>query len=247
MSKLALKIAALLLVVLTSSAQTDTLFVYGPGGPLSAMQECAKTFTAQTGIPIHVSGGPEAKWIDQARQNGDLIYGGSEYMLTEFAGKNPGMIDPASRVELFKRRAAILVRPGNPKRILGLQDLVKPGIKLLDVNGAGQMGLWEDIAGRDDMIAGIQKNISASFPNTAMGIEAWNKDTSYDAWITYASWHENLKSLTDIIELPAVTRLFRGTPIAATTKSRHARQAEQFMEFLRGPVGHKIFRKWGWE
>ncbi|QTE36347.1 substrate-binding domain-containing protein [Mucilaginibacter gossypii] len=231
-----------------SFAQTkDTVYVYGPGGPLSAMQDCAKAFTAKTGIPVKVTGGPESKWISQAQANADVIYGGAEYMLTQFMQTHPGVIDVSTRVELFKRRAAILVRPGNPKQITSLKDLAKTGVKVLDVNGAGQLGLWEDIAGTENLIGGIQKNIGGSFANTALGIDAWKKDQSYDAWITYASWHENLKDVTQLVELPLSSRLYRGTPIALTSNTKHAAQAKQFIQFLQSADGHMIFKKWGWE
>lgn len=231
-----------------SFAQTkDTVYVYGPGGPFSAMQDCAKAFTAKTGIPVKVTGGPENKWLPQAQTNADVIYGGAEYMLTQFVQNHPGMIDAATRVELYKRRAAILVRPGNPKHIMGLQDLAKPGIKILDVNGAGQFGLLEDIAGKENLIGAIQQNIGGSFANTALGIDAWKKDQSYDAWITYASWHENLKGITQVVELPLPVRLYRGTPIAITSATTHGSQANQFIKFLQSNAGHQIFKKWGWE
>jgi accessory colonization factor AcfC len=228
-------------------AQTDTLHVYGPGGPLSAMQDCAKAFTAKTRIPVKVIGGPEPKWLTQAQQNADVIYGGAEYMLTQFIQAHPGTVDAGTRVELYKRRAAILVRPGNPKQIATLKDLTKPGIHVLDVNGAGQFGLWEDIAGKEELIGGIQRNIAGSFANTALGIDAWKKDNRYDAWITYASWYENLKAITQIVELPISLRLYRGTPVALTTNSKHVTQAKQFVQFLQSPAGHMIFKKWGWE
>lgn len=247
MKKYLLIIFLIGLISRAAFAQTDTLHVYGPGGPLSAMQDCAKAFTAKTGIPVKVMGGPEPKWLTQAQQNADVIYGGAEYMLTQFIQAHPGMVDAVTRVELYKRRAAILVRPGNPKHVATLKDLTKPGIHVLDVNGAGQFGLWEDIAGKENLIGAIQNNISSSFANTALGIEAWKKDNRYDAWITYASWHQNLKEITQIVELPISLRLYRGTPVALATNSKHGTQAKQFVQFLQSPAGHTIFEKWGWE
>ncbi|MBS7565692.1 substrate-binding domain-containing protein [Mucilaginibacter sp. SMC90] len=247
MKKIMISLALVAAICGNLYAQKDTLHIYGPGGPLSAMQDCAKAFSAKTGIPVKVTGGPESKWLSQAQANADVIYGGAEYMLTQFMQTHPGMVDAATRVELYKRRAAILVRPGNPKHIIGLKDLAKPGIKILDVNGAGQLGLWEDIAGKENLIGGIQRNIGGSFANTALGIEAWKKDQSYDAWITYASWHENLKDVTQVVELPLASRLFRGTPVALTSNTKHAAQAKQFIQFLQSIDGHALFKKWGWE
>lgn len=225
----------------------DTLHVYGPGGPYSAVSASAAAFTAKTGIPVKVIAGPEPKWIASAQQDADIIFEGAEYMLTLFEQQHPGTTDPSTKTELYKRAAAILVRPGNPKHIKGLADLTKPGIKVLDVNGAGQLGLWEDLAGRENLIPGIQKNIGGSFANTALGIDVWKKDRSYDAWITYASWHENLRDATDIVRLPANQVLYRGTPAVVTANSSHRKQAIEFIFFMQGDQGHQIFRKWGWE
>lgn len=247
MKKIALIRCLTSLIVKAGFAQNDTLHVYGPGGPFSAVNECAVAFTKQTGIPVKVIAGPDAKWIAQAQQNADVIFEGAEYMLTQFNQAHPGMLDFQTKTELYKRAAAILVRPGNPKNIRTLADLARPGIKLLDVNGAGQLGLWEDLAGRANLIDGVQKNIGASFTNTALGIEAWKKDSSYDAWITYASWHENLKNETALVPLPKSQVLYRGTPVALTKTGTHQTQAQQFIAFMQSPQGHRIFQKWGWE
>jgi accessory colonization factor AcfC len=246
MKKVSLIIILTFLLIKGGFAQTDTLHVYGPGGPFSAVHECATAFTKQTGIPVKVIAGPEPKWIAQAQQNADVIFEGAEYMLTQFDQAHLGMLDLQSKTELYKRAATILVRPGNPRHIKGLPDLARPGIKLLDVNGAGQLGLWEDLAGRANLISGIQRNIGASFANTALGIEAWKHDSTYDAWITYASWHENLKNETALVRLPKSQVLYRGTPLAVTKGSRYRSQAQQFITFMQSSKGHRIFQKWGW-
>ena len=75
-----------------------------------------------------------------------MVYGGAEYMLTQTALAHPGFIDEASRTNLYARGPAVLVRPGNPLHIKRLEDLARPGVRLLDVNGAGQMGLTKDMA-----------------------------------------------------------------------------------------------------
>lgn len=242
----------LLLLMLTSplaNAQTsaDTLHVYGPGGPFGPINECAALFGQQTGHPVRVVAGPDATWLPAARQQADLFFGGSEYMLTQFTATNPDLVDAGSRTELYRRAAAILVHPGNPKHIRSLRDLAKPGITILDVNGAGQLGLWEDLAGRQNLIGAIQANIGQSFANSALGIAAWKNDSRYDAWITYASWHHRLPAETTLVTLPAAEIVYRGTPIALSKTTRQAAVARQFVLFLQSATGHDVFKKWGWE
>ncbi|HEX6334090.1 MAG TPA: substrate-binding domain-containing protein, partial [Flavisolibacter sp.] len=190
---------ALAVLTHTTAMAQDTLFVYGPGGPQAPMEECARIFARKHSIPVVVTAGPEARWIVDAQKKADVVFGGAEYMLTQFSMQHPGLIDSTTRRSLYKRAAGILVRPGNPKKITGLADLARPGIRLLDVNGAGQLGMWEDLAGRKNLIAPIRKNIIRSFVNTAQAIEAWKLDSTYDAWIIYASWHYRLKDITSLV------------------------------------------------
>ncbi len=55
--------------------------------------------------------------------------------------------------------SAILVLPGNPDGIGGLEDLLEEGHRVLLVNGAGQNGLWEDMAGRRGIIEKVRATL----------------------------------------------------------------------------------------
>lgn len=236
-----------LLIPAIARAQKDTLFVYGPGGPLSPFKECAQKFGQQNNVVVKVTGGPEANWIEDAKRKGDVVYGGAEYMLTSFISAHPELAAVATRTSLYQRGAAILVRPGNPKHIKNLKDLGKEGIRILDVNGAGQLGYWEDIAGRQHLIAAVSRNIKQSFANTALAIAEWKRNPNYDAWIIYASWHYNLKEVTDMVPLPEAQQVYRGTPVVLTQKGAGNAAAQNFLSFLKSAPAHKIFQKWGWQ
>jgi len=211
------------------------------------MADCAAVFSKKMSIPVKVIAGPEAKWIEQAKQNADVVFGGAEYMLTQFKMQHPGLMDSTTRTELYKRAAGILVRPGNPKKIKTLKDLTKPGINILEITGAGQLGMWEDLAGRQNLIGGIQKNIKGAFPNTALAIDAWKSDNKYDAVIIFASWYLRLKDVSQLIKIPVDQTVYRGTPIAITAITNKKDKAQQFIQFLLSNEGHAIFKKWGWE
>lgn len=223
------------------------LRVYGPGGPLGPMKECAERFSATEGVGVQVVAGPEPTWFAQAERDADIVYGGASYMLTLFEANHPGFLDPATREELYPRAAGILVRKGNPKGLRSLRDLARPGVRVIDVNGAGQLGLWEDMAGREGLIPGIQRNIGRSVKTSAEAIATWRADPSYDAWITYESWHFRLVEDTDLVRLPEPERLYRGTPVAIAARSRHRDVAARFIGFLKSPEGHAIFKQWGWK
>lgn len=166
----------------------DVLNVYGPGGPAPAMKEAAATFGGKTGIQVKVTAGPTPQWIDQAKADADVVYGGSENMMTDFVTAMEGRIDERDVSPLYLRPYSILVRPGNPKKIRGVRSLLAPGVRILVVNGAGQTGAWEDMAGRTgkiETVRALRKNIVAFSKNSAEAKQKWIDDPGIDAWLIW--------------------------------------------------------------
>jgi accessory colonization factor AcfC len=232
-------------VVAGSAGQT--LHVYGPGGPKGPFEECAQQFGKQTGIKVVVTAGPESGWMAQALQDADLVYGGAEYMLTQTGLAHPGFFDEGTRVSLYARPSGVLVRPGNPKKIRRLEDLAALGVKLIDVNGAGQLGMWEDAAKTAELMNGIRKNIRLSVTSSAEAVSQWKAHPDdFDAWFTFASWHYRLPQDTELAPIPANQLVTRGTPVVITARTQQAKAARQFLTFLQSEAGHAIVKKWGW-
>lgn len=240
-------LGCLLAAPAVSAEGTRTLFVYGPGGTLTPVRACGERFERLRGIAVKVDGGPEERWIARATKDADVIFSTAEYMLTDFVRRRPGLVDSSTRESLWVRRAAILVRRGNPKALRSIHDLAKPGVRILDVTGAGQTGLWEDLAGRHGLIPAVQRNIAASFYNTAEAMAAWRDRPDLDAWITFASWQDRMRDDTDVVELPKGDRLYRGTPVAVTKRSQNREEALAFVAFLKSEECHALFRQAGWE
>ena len=227
-------------------AQDAALKVCGPEGPAAPMKECAEIFTKLYGKKVEVVAGPASKWTAQAKNGADVIYGGAEYMLSQFMTDHSCIVSDVARTSLYRRAGGILVRKGNPKRITSLSDLAREGIRLLEVNGDGETGLWEDMAGKQGLIPGIQKNIAVSVGTSAAAITAWNSTPELDAWITFESWHYRLPDVTDLVSLPESERVYRGTPVAATTFYKNKESARSFIQFLLTEQCHAVFQKWGW-
>jgi accessory colonization factor AcfC len=226
----------------------ETLHVYGPGGPLPAMKEAASVFGHGHGVEVEVTAGPMPKWIDSAKQNADLIFSGSEVMMSDFIAAMPD-IDPKTVAPLYLRASAILVRPGNPDHISGIADLLKPGHRILVVNGAGQQGLWEDVAGRlgdIDSVRAFRANIATVTKNSAEARTAWTEGNSLDAWLIWTIWQKANPTLADQVAVEPSYAIFRDTGVALTKRGETRPEPKQFVAFLRSAEGAAIFRKWGW-
>jgi accessory colonization factor AcfC len=227
----------------------DVLYVYGPGGPYPAMKEAAEIFGKQQNVKIEVAAGPTNQWIEKAKQDADIIYSGAEYMMTDFIFAMEGRIDDTTVTPLYLRPSSILVRPGNPKKIMDFPDLLRPGIKVLVVNGAGQAGLWEDIAGKDGNIETVKKfrkNIIAYAPNSAVAKKMWAENKNIDAWLIWNIWQAANPDLADLVPMSKKYVLYRDCGIALTKQGKDKELAKRFYEFVQSEDGTRIFAKWGW-
>lgn len=237
-----------------AGAQDDApvvLRAYGPGGPAPAMKEAAEAFGKIRGnVKVEVTAGPTPTWKNSARKNADLIFSGAEYMMTDFVQKDlVGLIDTATIRTLYLRPSAILVRPGNPKGINGVKDLAKPGLKVLVVQGAGQIGMWEDVAGRAGdvkLVDGVRRNIGFYAANSGEAKKRWGEDASFDAWLIWTIWQKESPALADVVATEAEYTIYRSCGIATSTRSTHKDLAKQFADFLQSPEGQAIFVRHGW-
>ncbi len=237
------------LASLSTASAAEPLHVYGPGGPYPAMKEAAEVFGKIHGMEVQVTAGPTGKWLDQAKVNADVIYSGSESMMSDFITAFGGQIDAQTVTPLYLRPSAILVRPGNPGHITGLADLMKPGHKILVVNGSGQGGLWEDIAGRIGDIASVKAlraNIGQFAATSADAKQTWTADATFDAWLIWNIWQVANPTIADQVAIEPNYRIFRDTGVALTQRGDANPQAKAFAAFLASGEGSRIFGKWGW-
>ena len=90
-----LRVAAAISAVIALSQAAfaqDTLFIYGPGGPAPAMKEAAAEFEKMAGVKVEMSAGPTPKWLEKAKNDADLIFSGSETMMTDFVYAMDGQL-----------------------------------------------------------------------------------------------------------------------------------------------------------
>ena len=235
-----------------ASAQ-DTLRVYSPGGPAPAMEAAADAFSAAHGVPVRVSAGPASRWMPQARRDADVVYSGSEHMMTDFtvALRDAGLsaLDTTTVTPLYLRPAAIVVRAGNPEAIAGFHDLLRPDLRVLVVQGAGQTGLWEDVAGREgdiEEVRAFRRNVGAFAPNTGAALRTWQDDESFDAWLVYGIWYAAHPGAGELMAVEPEHAVYRDTGVALTRRGAASTVARDFAAFLRSPESARIFASFGW-
>lgn len=241
--------AAALVTALIATPAAAQVKVYGPGGPAPAMREAAARFEKDTGIDIEVVSGPTPQWIDSARKDADVIYSGSDTMMTEFVRALPDALRQADVQALYDRPAAILVRKGNPAKIRGFRDLLRGDLEVMVVEGAGQNGLWEDLASRAGGIGFLQKlrpRVRIYAANSAEARQKWIAEPGIDAWIIWGIWQTANPSIADQVAIEPDIVIFRPMTVATTVSSDRKADAQAFTAFLASKKGVEIFRHHGW-
>jgi accessory colonization factor AcfC len=244
-----LSLVAALVALWSLPAGAEDLHVYGPGGPEPAIREAAAQFGAARGIHVEVTAGPTGNWLAQAKTDGDVVYSGSETMMADFLHQMSAELLPDTVTPLYLRVSAILVRPGNPRKVTRFADLLAPGLKVIVVNGAGQNGLWEDIAGRRGNIQTVKafrKNIVLFARTSAEAAKAWKEDRSLEVWLTWTIWQGESRGVADVIQLEPDLRIYRDAGVALTRRGQENPAAREFVAFLSSPAGARIFQKFGW-
>jgi accessory colonization factor AcfC len=238
--------SAVLLLALSAQAET-TLTVLGPGGPAPAMKQCASLFSTAKKVDVQVKAGPMESWqadIDKA----DVFYSGSENMMDSFKDKI-SQLDSSTIQTHYIRPSAILVRPGNPLKIKGVKDLVDRKIKVMVVNGAGQIGMWEDIVGRlksAKALNSFRGNIVYEAKNTGEADKKWKEDQSIEAWLVFNIWGTRNLDNANIIATEKDLTIYRSTGTALSRGTKQKDLAQEFVKFLTQKECKEIFQKQGW-
>lgn len=234
---------SLLLHFAAAAASANTLAkvlrVYGPGGPHHVLEECADLFEDVHGVAVAVVKTLPYDLERKLSEDGDIYYGGAEYMLDNFNRLNPGVLDMATAEKLHPRRIGIIVRKGNPHNIKGIDDLSRKGVDLLDVKLENMRDFYG--APSDEL-----KNVRHLEYTGHQGFMTWSSDPEIDAWVTYRSWHVLLDAEDDFIEIPG-DKALRYTPIAVTRRTLYQKEALAFINFLKSEQAGRIFAEHGWD
>jgi sulfate transport system substrate-binding protein len=155
----------------------------------------------------------------------------------------------------------LVVRKGNPKRITGWDDLIRPGVDVITPNpSTSGSARWNVLAGYGAEVREgrtpaqalaylktlLTKNTSVQDSSASAALQTFISGKG-DVLLDYESDAIAAKRAGDPIEyvIPRQTILIQ-TPIAVTSKSSHSAQAEAFVRWLWSPEGQTIWAQQGY-
>ncbi|EGK7485852.1 MULTISPECIES: substrate-binding domain-containing protein [unclassified Campylobacter] len=240
----------LFLSLFAAAALNAEILVYGPGGPAPVLKELAKQFEAKSGEKVIVNAGPTPKWIKQAKMDADIIYSGNTSMMDGFVKAMSKQIKIQDVQVLNARGSGMIVRANNPKKIKKFEDLLKDGVNVMVVDGAGQVGLYEDMAlktGKIENLEKLRKNIKVYAKNSKAAVDEWKNNPNIDALIIWTHWIKAVgEKENKFIKADKNSIIYRAAEIAPTQKGLKNPKVTEFIEFTQSKEAQKVWEKEGW-
>jgi len=234
------------LLIYRSGQSGATLLVHAGAGIRPPLDKLGEMFQKETGVRVDYSyKGSGCLLADIClSKKGDVYIPGETFYMQQAKGKK---FITKDRI-VAGMTTVLIVQKGNPKKIRGLKDLSRPGLRL-------GMGDWEAVAAgkaarealtRAGVFKEVQKNLVMSALNV---IELGNavKLGHLDAaivWDATAALYK--KTEMETISLPDEHRVYSPIPVGVLTFSKHPKEAERFMNFLASDSAAKVFQEYGY-
>jgi molybdate transport system substrate-binding protein len=231
-----------------------TLTVLAASSLTDAFGELARTFEEQNpGVEVRQSFESSSTLLTQIQQGApaDVFASAAEEEMD--TAVEDGLV--AGEPEVFVRnREVVMVPEDNPADIRSMQDLAKPGIKLvLAEEGVPAADYAVEILGRADAeygsgfkravlsnVVSREADARASVSRVALG--------DADATFGYASdYTPDIRDQVRVIRIPENLNIIATYPIAALKDAESPGLAREWMDLVVSEEGQRVLEKWGFE
>jgi molybdate transport system substrate-binding protein len=247
----------LLLVVLVAGCapaaapKPKTLQVFAAASLTDAFTELGKAFEAVTpnvSVTFNFAGSQALRTQIEEGAPVDVFASANK---TEMDKLIEGSFIAKEAVETFLNNKLVLIVPANnPAALNQLEDLARPGIKLVLAaeevpvgkyarKALDAMGVQFGTAFKDNVLANVVSN-----EDNVRQVVAKVQLGEADAGIVYTSDAIAAPDLKTI-EIPAELNVIAEYPIAALTESSNPELANAFIAFVLSEQGQTILQKWG--
>ncbi|MEA1957016.1 MAG: molybdate ABC transporter substrate-binding protein [Euryarchaeota archaeon] len=224
--------------------ESKALMVYSGAGMRKPMDEIGTLFEQKYGVPVNYNYAGSNTLLSQIEltKKGDVYMPGATMYIEK--AKEKGFVDYEQNVAYHI--PVIAVHEGNPANITCLNDLTKPGgrIVLGDPKAAACGKIAKKILEKNGIFNAVDANVIA---RTATANELV-VDVCMGAAEASINWKASLigtEDKTDIIEIPREQNIIKVIPIGTLTSSENKDYAKQFVDFVTSDEGKAIFEKHG--
>lgn len=236
----------------TALISPRTLTVFAASSLTNAFNDIGKAFeAAHPGVTVTFNFAGSQTLREQVIQGAraDVIALASLQEMHALGGIQ--LVDAAESKRIFaSNKMVVILPPGNPAKIAGLQDLARPGLKLILAGEPVPAGKYARV-----ILQNLNKDYGAGFNQKVLANVVSNEENvrqvvskielgEGDAGIVYVS---DASATPDILtlEIPADANDPAQYPIAALHDSANRDLAEAFIGYVLAPDGQSLLKKWG--
>lgn len=231
--------------------EAKQLLIYVGAASKPPTEEIIEQFQKETGVKVEAIFGGSGYILSQMKLSGkgDIYFpGSSDYI--ELA-KREKLVYPETEQKVVYLVPAINVQKGNPKNIKSLKDLCHPGVKVAIANpegvcvGAYAVEIIEKNLNKNEIeqLKNNLVNYTESCDKTAAVVALKTVDAVI-GWSVFQYWNpeaiETVPLKQDEIERIGYI------PIAISTYSKNRKLAQSFIDYVTGPKGKAIFKKYNY-
>jgi molybdate transport system substrate-binding protein len=229
-----------------------TIVVCSGAGLMKPMNELIKNFEEKTGAKVEVHYGGSAEIYGILTTTGCDVFIPGAYYYTNIAMEKGYLVnDTVKNVTLHI--PVIAVPKGNPKNIHSLEDLAKPGVRVVlgDPKACAIGKVAKKILEKNGLWENVSKNVVVKTPtvNQLLIYIATEQADAAIIWEDMTSWAE-AKGKIEVVHIPPEKNIIKTIPTAVTV---HAKEngnfevAKAFNDYITSEEGLKIWEKWGFK
>ena len=225
--------------------EQGTLLVYCGAGMRKPMDEIGRLFEDRYGVEVNYNYAGSGQLLSQMQltKRGDIYMPGATYYFD--IAKDKGFIEYHKLVAYHI--PVIAVPEGNPANITCLNDLAKPGVRVIlgDPKACAIGKLADKILEKNGIFAEVKKNVIARTA-TANELVLYVSIRKADVSIVWKSSLLEAEDKTDVLEIPEKQNIIRIISIGTPTFSENKDKAREFMDFVTSDGGKAVWEKFGY-
>ena len=251
MKKVILIVATIMIVSLIAGTvgyaktQEPKLMIYCGAGMMETMDILGAKFEKEHGVKVVYNYAGAGHLLSQMEivHQGDIFIPGALFTFNK--AKEKGFIEPGSKKLAAYHIPVIGVKKGNPANITCLEDLTRPGIKV--VLGDPKVVPIGKAAEKILKGAGIKDKVNiVSRVSEEPQLVVWVSVGVADAAIFWRSSLREARDKIDIIEIPKEQNCIKTIPIGVLTFSKDKDIAKDFCNYVVSKKGKEIWEENGY-
>jgi len=221
-------------------------------GLMKPMNELIENFEKRTGAKVEVHYGGSAEIYGILTTTGCDVFIPGAYYYTKIAMEKGYLINDTVR-NVTLHIPVIAVPKGNPKHIRSLEDLARPGVRVVlgDPKACAIGKVAKKMLERIGIWDKVKKNVVTFTPtvNQLLIYIATGQADATIIWKDMTTWAE-AKGKIEVIPIPPKQNIVKTIPTAVTVyakKDGSLEVAKAFNDYITSEEGLKIWKKWGFE